>query len=393
MKRVVTQKRPDWKEHAESVGFKLHTMYGEPYWNEGVHYEFTLRQVEDDLEDPSTELHQMCLQAVEHVVNCEELMQKLQIPEEHWNYILDSWNRERHQNLYGRFDLVYDGNGPAKMLEYNADTPTSLYEAAAYQWMWLEESKQYGIVEHSADQFNSIEDRLIQEFSKYDKTKEFFFSSFDGVDEDYMTVEYMGYCAADGGLQPQYVAIQDISEGTDGQFYTKDGKHISQVFLLYPWEDMLLDDYSRLLKNTKTKFVEPAWKTILSNKGILPVLWEMFPGHPNLLPSYFAETGNYTKPFTDDKGIGDFVLKPIYSREGSSIAIHRGNEITWSDDDSYGHNNLVSQKFVELPSFNGNHPVIGTWIVGDECVGMGIREDENEITQDLSRFTPHTIIY
>lgn len=381
MRRIVTNKRQNWEEHAENVGFKLHTMYDKPYWNEGVYYEFTLEQVEKDLEDPSTELHEMCLQAVEHVVNREELLDKLRIPNQHWDYILNSWNTERNQNLYGRFDLAYDGRGPAKMLEYNADTPTSLYEAASYQWMWLESAKEQGIL-GNVDQFNSIEDRLIKELGKYDKSKDFYFSSFKGSDEDYLTVEYMGYCAVDAKVNPQYIAIQDICEGSDGQFRTPDGKLIEQIFMLYPWEDMLLDDYSKLLKNSVTKFVEPAWKTILSNKGILPVLWNMFEGHPNLLPAYFGDV--FLK--------GGYVTKPIYSREGSSVTIYKDGEVWMADDQSYVNNGMISQAYVELPVFDGNRPVIGTWIVGDECVGMGIREDENEITQDLSRFTPHVII-
>lgn len=381
MKRVVTEQRPNWKEHAEGLGFKLHTMFDKPYWNEGVHYSFTLEQVEKDLEDPSTELHAMCLQAVEHVVNREELLDQMQIPEAHWDYVLNSWNTERNQTLYGRFDLAYNGQGPAKMLEYNADTPTSLYEAASYQWLWLEEAKRHSII-GDVDQFNAIEDSLIQEMNKYDNRKDFYFSSFEGSDEDYMTVEYMGYCAVDAGLTAQYIPLQQISEDDKGQFRTPDGKLIEQLFMLYPWEDMLLDDYSRLLKNSVTKFVEPAWKTILSNKGILPVLWQMFEGHPNLLPAFFGE----------QKIRGGYVTKPIYSREGSSITIYKDGEIWMADDQSYVKNGMITQGYVELPNFDGNRPVIGTWIVGDKCVGMGIREDENEITQDLSRFTPHIII-
>ena len=49
------------------------------------------------------------------------------------NFIAASWKR-RDASLYGRFDLRYDGQGPAKLLEYNADTPTSLFETAVFQW-------------------------------------------------------------------------------------------------------------------------------------------------------------------------------------------------------------------------------------------------------------------
>ena len=36
-------------------------------------------------------------------------------------------------------------------------------------------------------------------------------------------------------------------------------------------------------------------------------------------------------------------------------------------------------------------PVLGAWIVGEGCAGLGIREDRGRITRDLSRFKPHYI--
>lgn len=133
MKKIHCAERPDWKHTAESLGFLFHTIDDEPYWDESAYYQFSLAQIENDLEDPTTELHEMCMDLVDRVVNSEELLDRLSIPATYYDMIRTSW-REGHPHLYGRMDFSYSGNGPAKLLELNYDTPTSLYEAAAFQW-------------------------------------------------------------------------------------------------------------------------------------------------------------------------------------------------------------------------------------------------------------------
>lgn len=128
MKRIDITARPDWQEKATEFGFRFHTMYGEPYWSEEAYYQFTLAQIEE-LEETTAELHQMCLQVVEKVVSSDTLLAKFRIPKHTWEFVRHSW-RTHQPSLYSRLDLAYDGKSPAKLLENNADTPTSLYEAA-----------------------------------------------------------------------------------------------------------------------------------------------------------------------------------------------------------------------------------------------------------------------
>ena len=132
MQKIALPERPDLRAKAEAQGFTFLDMYGEPYWDETSCYRFSLSEVEELIEDPATELHSMCLEAVAHVLEREDLLDRLVIPEEHRDYVAESWRLEA-PSLYGRFDLVHGGAGPAKLLEYNADTPTSLYESAAFQ--------------------------------------------------------------------------------------------------------------------------------------------------------------------------------------------------------------------------------------------------------------------
>ena len=91
-----------------------------PYWDESVHYVFAMDEIlalEADVEL----LHSMCLEAVDHVVTTERF-RDFALPEWSWEAVAASWKRH-DPHVYGRFDLRYDGRGPCKMLEYNADTP------------------------------------------------------------------------------------------------------------------------------------------------------------------------------------------------------------------------------------------------------------------------------
>src|SRR3989338_7944982 len=117
MKRIEVSPRPEWKELAEKVGFLFHTIDGEPYWDETRAYAFSLKEIENEIEDPTAELELMCLELVDKAVRDEEILKALRIPEPFWNVIRNSW-RGREKNLYGRFDFSYDGRSAAKLLEY-----------------------------------------------------------------------------------------------------------------------------------------------------------------------------------------------------------------------------------------------------------------------------------
>ena len=115
MLRFSIEERSDWQQQAEDYGFHFHTMYGEPYWDESAYYRFTLSQIEKDIEDPTEEIHQMCLHVVDKVISNEALLTRFGIPEYYWDYILRSWQRQ-DPSLYSRLDLAYSGKSPAKLL-------------------------------------------------------------------------------------------------------------------------------------------------------------------------------------------------------------------------------------------------------------------------------------
>lgn len=406
MEKLTLPERPDWRDTAKENGFTFADMHGEPYWEESSAYRFSLRQIEEDIEDPSTEIHAMCREAVAKITGTERLMSRMGIPAEHYDLVAGSWRRDEPE-IYGRMDLAYDGKGPAKLLEYNADTPTSLYESAAFQWQWLEEQLEAGVLPEGADQFNGIHEALVDRFREvFPPNTDLHFTAVTGNPEDYATVEAMGWAAREAGMGAHYSDLDKIALSTDGQFLDSEDRVIGTLFKLYPWEDLLRDDYARHIAKSGALFLEPAWKALVSNKAILPVLWEMFEGHPNLLPAYFADdvadalvaNGSPVRDVADNFGRASdamrrgHVVKPIFSREGAAISIVEGGSVIESSAvGDYDHHPRIVQAYAPLPEFDGFRPIVGSWIVGHVCVGMGIREDRSRITQDLSRFKPHFI--
>lgn len=402
MKRVNLPERPGWRAEAERLGFTFADMYGEPYWDESSAYEFTLAQIEGDIEDPCTELHQMCRVAVDEIVKSEALMARMGIAPAHWDLIAGSWAAGEAE-LYGRFDLAYDGKGPAKLLEYNADTPTALYESASFQWLWLEQMIDAGLLPEGSDQFNGIHEALVARFAEiFAPATDVHFAAMRDNPEDYATVEAMAWAAREAGLGAHYTDLDQIALSTEGQFLDNEDRVIGALFKLYPWEDLLRDPFADRLPGAGCRMLEPAWKALVSNKAILPVLWQLFEGHPNLLPAFHHEDvvaalsgkriddGLFAR--SQDMLSDGYVIKPLFSREGGSVDIIEGGVKTEAaaNRDYDAHPRIV-QGYQPLPVFDGMRPVIGAWVVGRACVGMGLREDKARITQDLSRFKPHYI--
>lgn len=384
MKRISLPERPDWREQAQSVGFGFHEMYGEPYWVDNAAYLFSFDQIEKDIEEPSQELHEMCMDLVGDVVENEEALEKLRIPEEMRDAVRQSWlNGDRH--LYGRFDLAYIGEGPAKLLEYNADTPTSIFESAYFQYDWLADRIDSGVLPERSDQFNSLQENLIEAFGHFPTDSTFHFSALLDNEEDRGTTTYLMDCAMQAGHQVELIDIRDIGVDRAGRFTDLKDRLIERCFKLYPWEVMFKEPFAAHLRHAGGIFVEPMWKSILSNKGILPLLWERHRGHPNLLASYFADD-------TEAPSLADYVRKPLFSREGESISLFEGRQLIAENPGVYGAEGYVIQEMTPLFDVDHVHAILGSWIVGDVACGLSIREDESRITTNLSRFVPHVIV-
>ncbi|GGM48061.1 glutathionylspermidine synthase [Longimycelium tulufanense] len=385
MRREILEPRRDWERRVAEQGlvFGSPSTHADgsyrPYWDESVHYVFEMDEVlsmEADVEL----LHSMCLEAVDTIVTTERY-RDFGIPEWLWPAIADSWRR-RDPHLYGRFDLRYDGSGPAKLLEYNADTPTALLEAAVVQWHWLTDTHD------GDDQWNSLHERLVEQWGEIagrlpSGEVHFTWSAGDQTGEDHLTVAYLQETAAEAGLDTVGLALEEV--GWDSQlhrFVDLAEAPMRTIFKLYPWEWVVEEEFGKYAVESLpgTMWLEPLWKMMLSNKALLAVLWEMYPGHPNLLPAYLDEPGMLT----------EYVRKPKLGREGANIQIVApGYEHATGG--MYGEEGYVYQLFDPLPEFDGMRPVLGAWIVGDGSAGLGIRETTGLVTDDGAAFVPHRI--
>ena len=374
MRRVQGEARRDWQAKVEELGLSFHTP-GDPYWYESAHYVLSAAEV-DELEKATNRLHQMCIEAAGHVIE-KRRYKDLGIPGDVRELIERSWEEDQ-PSIYGRFDLSYDGRNPPKLLEYNADTPTALYEAAVVQWKWLEE------IFPGKDQFNSIHERLIatwKELKPYLAGEPLYFASLDDA-EDIVTSSYLRDCASQAGIATDQLLVPMIGwDHAARRFVDESNRPISSMFKLYPWEWLLTEEFSNfLLSDRQTQWIEPAWKQILSSKGILAILWELHPGDPNLLESYLDVGKNR---------LTMYVKKPLFSREGGNVTMYDERGAFAETGGPYGSEGFIYQALAPLPEFDGQRAVIGSWIVGQEAAGIGIRESAGPITDNRSRFVPH----
>ena len=377
--------RPGWEKTVESQGLIFHSPNGQRYWDESAYYQLSAAEV-DVLEKATNELQRLCLEAAQHIID-KKRYDELQIPAAMVPLIERTWNAEPPA-ICGRFDLAYEGGSkPPKLLEYNADTPTALLEAAVVQWYWLQD------VFPKSDQFNSIHERLVakwRDIKPYLTSEPLYFTGLDNA-EDWVTISYLRDTAQQAEIQTEELAITDVGWDADrGCFVDLKSQPIGAMFKLYPWEWMAHESFGAHLSFDATRrakdydqgrlqWIEPPWKMLLSNKGILPILWELFPGHPNLLEAHL-ERG----------AMLNFVKKPLLSREGANITLIDGS-VQLSTPGDYGGPGAgyVYQAVAPLPSYGGRYAILGSWVIDGESAGIGIRESDGVVTDNLSRFVPH----
>jgi glutathionylspermidine synthase len=385
MQRIPFTPRDNWQQKVESVGLTFHTLEnGTPYWDESAAYQFTAAEI-DTLEAVGNELQEMCLAAAQHIID-KKRYAELDIPAVAIEAIEWAWNNEPPA-LYGRFDLSWAGGQsgqPPKLLEYNADTPTSLLEAAVVQWHWLKDMPA-SLVSTKPDQFNSIHEKLIAKWKDIDPylSKPIYFAALDNPNnpEDQLTVTYLRDTAQQANLDTRQLALHEIGWNDAQQSFMDLDEHpIFSIFKLYPWEAMLQEEFGPHALNTYTavRWIEPIWKMLLSNKGILPILWQLYPNHELLLEAHFDSP----------RAMTNYVHKPLMSREGANITLVRDNATVVSTPGPYN-GKQIYQALAPASVFDNRHTVLGLWMVDQDCCGMGVRESFSPVTGNLSSFVPH----
>jgi len=382
MQRLPVDPRPGWRQTVEGQGlvFPMTELPGGgevPYWQEAACYSLSPPEV-DYLEGVTERLHGMCLEAARFLAT--GAMGDLGLPKGSLDLARASLEADP-VSIYGRFDLHWGGTGHAKLLEYNADTPTGLVETAVAQWFWLQD------VFPERDQWNSLHDRLVMAWRKAAPRLRgpVHFAHHEGEvsGEEWMTVTYLRDTAEQAGLATRAITVGDIGWDMGRQaFVDLANEPITACFKLYPWESMLAEPFGRYAGGVDgpTTWVEPVWKVLLSTKALLAALWHLYPGDPNLLPAYLDHPGPLT----------EWVAKPLHGREGDSIRIH-ADGVEHTQPGGYGAEGWCYQQWCPLPDFDGNKTVLGSWVVDGQSAGLGIRESDGWVTDFYARFVPHVI--
>lgn len=379
MQRRTLTPRANWQAAVEEHGLIWHSDADGPYWDESGCYVFSMPQIEQ-IETATEEVHRLYREAGARIAADDNLLSLCGIPRSYHQAVRDAWDREVPALDYGRFDFAWHGIGEPKLLEFNCDTPTSMLETAIVQWYWKEE-----VFPH-ADQLNSLHEQLIarwQAIAPAVPDSRVWFTHFgDDAHEDTITTTYMRDLAQQAGLETHAVLIDQIGIDAAGRIVDQEDYLITALFKLYPWEWLASEEFGeRILPRLhETVWLEPVWKMMWSNKAVLAILWDMFPGHPNLLPASFDPA----------RMTGDYVTKPVLAREGANIEVVSGGKVIARSEGGYSRNRLVFQERYPLRDFGRGYPVLGSWTVAGSAAGMGIRED-GLITGNRARFIPHII--
>lgn len=367
--------RPNWKQRVEESGLIWHGHGQDHYWSETQHVSFDLASLEI-LEDAANQLHEMCLRAVGEIMR-RNWWSRLGIPEAVIPWIKESWMKGDF-SLYGRFDLAWNGSGYPKLLEYNADTPTSLLEASIIQWDWLQD------VFPESDQLNSMHEALVDRW-RLVSARRIHFACVKGAVEDLQTVAYLAETAEQAGKEVILMDVSEIGFNEWGQFTDAEEQPIEKLFKLYPWEWILREEFGEELVKQHPMICEPLWKMLWSNKALLPILWELFPNHPLLLPAFDRLEA------LKSHGVESWVEKPMFGREGGGVKLFEKGQLAAQQVQQEEPGEMVYQQKAQLYRSGEEHFVFGMWMVGDRCTGMSIRADRSPITGNFSRFLPHRI--
>ena len=113
--------------------------------------------------------------------------------------------------------------------------------------------------------------------------------------EEACTADFLAETARAAGLAN--VASEDVellhpTEPSPARAAAHVGGVVDVLWKLYPYEWLAHEELGRAVSGGgdapgETLWLEPPWKLVCANKAILPLLWELFPGHPNLLPAFW----------------------------------------------------------------------------------------------------------
>jgi len=384
--------KPLKNEQLEELGFTWHTdSDNSKYISESL-VQITTDEAQAYY-NAANELYDMYVQAAEYVIE-NNLFFELGIPFNLIDAIKKSWENDVHWHIYGRFDLAGGiDEKPIKLLEFNADTPTSLFETALLQWALLKENAM-----DESKQFNSVYEAIQQNFKRvitlFDDTELFdkrydgwkiLFSSIYGNEEEEATTRLLQQIATDAGFNTGFEYLENVKFDENGIF-DRDDNQYEYWFKLYPWEDIAVDEpelatiLTNIMQNQSAIILNPAYTLLFQSKGMLKILYDLFPDSPYLLKTSF-------EPLEGVK----HVEKSVFGREGANIKIFSADKKLLNQQDGpYGNYKKVYQEYVELNmDESGAKYQAGVFFAYEAC-GLSFRKG-SEIMNNMSKFVGHFI--
>jgi len=380
LRRVRIRPRPDWTDQADHLGYTYYRNDdGSNAWREDVRYEFDHAAL-SLIAKTAESLHRLCLELLADIIPRPGGLDAFHIPRAAQDVVRDSWYRG-DPFLLGRFDLAW-GDGQPKLIEYNADTPATLPESTLMQTAWHVECGDT----HAQAPLDSaaIVDRLTALYKGGHLDRVVHIVPYPDNLEDIVHARFYERWVAQAGLEPIHCALRDLEISTGGQLLYQ-GVIVRSMIRMYPWELMFRDEGVRHLRSCKCHFLNPPWTSLLSNKALLPALWERFPGHPNLLEASTSPDRLRVVP-------PDFVVeKPIHARGGENIRILDSNGVLHAEGGSYGDYPKIYQKFADH-RIDGVTASIGAWIIGKRFGGVTMRESADTVIRHSSPIVPHIVL-
>ena len=388
-----TKLKPLTNDYLDSIGFSWHTdLDGSDYISDEV-----VNITSDEAEafyEAGNELYDMFVEAGQYVID-NDLLSELDIPFNLIDIVKMSWENDVHWHLYGRFDLAGGIDGkPIKLIEFNADTPTALFESAIIQWAMLkfnnldDEAQFNNIYEAIGDNFKRLitlqED--ISQFEEYYNQERYkiLFSSITGSSEDEYTTRLLQHIAQEVGFETSFEFVENVSFSPEGIFDQDDNKY-DYWFKLIPWEDIAIEEgelamlLTDIIANQEAIILNPAYTLMFQSKGFMKILWDLFPNHPLLLETSF-------EPLSFD-----YVEKRCFGREGENTSIVCGGKVVEETDGEYGNFRPVYQEYVELPTDKiGQSYQAGLFFAFESC-GLGFRKG-GKILDNMSKFVGHRVV-
>jgi glutathionylspermidine synthase len=381
-------------------------MYGSEYALADIH--IIPKNFCEEIRLATEKLGKVFAKTVFYVQNCpDQIFEVLGIPKEAYQAIRTAVFLDTATTI-GRFDFARTQDG-LKMLEFNADTPTSIVEAF---FVNNEACQFFGVNNPNYSLDLNIETAFFKTIKQYQKlgypTETIVFSALGWHDEDRITVEFL---LQKSGLKGKFVALEDLRVYEDRLCYWEDGpKPIDVWYRLHALEKLAeekdSDGYStgahvlELVAHKKLALINPPSAFIAQTKALQALIWNLHEIEEFYTAQEHETISKYMLPtYLENKflGVHSYVVKPVYGREGGAVSIFssEGTLITSDKEEAYWDQPMIYQQTAELEkievtTLKGPYTGRGLWgsfLIGGHASGICLRVGEL-ITGNLSFYLP-----